>query len=197
MGTAEQEAGQGERLTERMTAAADRLESHLRLGLWQACAEDAGSPDRGRLQGAEGIAAILEELRVVSEQLREENQALAATSRQYEELFQFAPEASVRTDPGGIIQEANRAAARLFDVRQDNLVGKPLALFIAEGERQRFLQRLTSLRKEGEREKWSTGLAPSREQWRANGADGGPGRDVMISATPDRKSTRLNSSHYS
>lgn len=184
--TVEEEAGRGEALTQRIDAAAERLESVLRLGVWQAAAENTGSPEGTRLPGIEGIAAMLEELRVVGEQLRAQNRALAVASRQYQELFQLAPEAYVRTDLGGIIREANQAAARLFNVRQDDLLGMPFVLFIAKRERKRFFQGLTALREKGERVRWKTGLAPSRGRWDSGATEGAPRRDVMVSATAVR-----------
>lgn len=184
--TVEEGVGRGEQLTEKMATAAERLESVVRLAAWLATAEKPGSLEGTRLPGVEGIAAMLEELRVVSEQLREENRALAVTSRQYQELFQLAPEAYVRTDPGGIIREVNEAAARLFNVHQDELVGKPLVLFVAEGGRKRFFERLTALREKGERARWRTGLAPSRGRWHSGATDGAPRRDVVVSATAVR-----------
>lgn len=140
MHAVQREAGMGERLAQKMTVAADRLESLQRL------------------VGVQRIAATLEEVRIMCDQLREQNHALVERGRRYEELFELAPEAYVRTNLDGIVRDANFIAGRLFGVDRSRLVGKPLAVFIPEGEQERFFERLASLRKRGERQKWTTAL---------------------------------------
>lgn len=95
------------------------------------------------------LAIALQELHVAAEELQQQNEALATTRQlveaerqHYQELFDFAPDGYLVTDPEGVIREANRAVATLLDVRQDFLVGKPLLVFVAETARQRFHERL-------------------------------------------------------
>lgn len=90
-----------------------------------------------------GVAS--EELQVVVEELQQQNEQLAAARaaaeveyQRYQELFDEIPSAYLVTDPVGIIQEANRAAAKLLKVEQRFLIGKPLIVFIAESERENF-----------------------------------------------------------
>jgi PAS domain-containing protein len=87
----------------------------------------------------EDLQTATEELQVAEEEQYQQNEALAAARwtaeaerQRYQELFDFAPDGYVVTDPEGIIQEANRAAAVLLGVPQPGLLDKPLAGFIAE-----------------------------------------------------------------
>jgi PAS domain S-box-containing protein len=82
--------------------------------------------------------------------------------KQYQEMFEFAPVSYLVTDATGTIQKANRAVASLFLVYQDFLVGKPLADFVAEGDRQAFSTQLAGLQERGERRSagWETYLQP-------------------------------------
>jgi len=97
-----------------------------------------------------GVAS--EELQVVVEELQQQNEQLAAARaavevehQHYQELFEEIPSAYLVTDPAGIIQEVNRAAAKLLNVEQRFLMGKPLFIFVAESERQNFHSQLTQL----------------------------------------------------
>src|SRR5687767_2891528 len=64
------------------------------------------------------LLTALEELQVTEEELRQQNEELAAAReavererQRYLELFEFAPDGYLVTDPDGTIREANRAAA--------------------------------------------------------------------------------------
>ncbi|HLP87513.1 MAG TPA: PAS domain S-box protein [Nostocaceae cyanobacterium] len=91
----------------------------------------------------------LEELQVIEEELRQQNEQLitayeiADLERQrYRDLFEFAPDGYLVTNPAGIIQEANQAAACLLSMADKHIIGKPLALFIAPPENSKFITRL-------------------------------------------------------
>jgi PAS domain S-box-containing protein len=71
--------------------------------------------------------------------------ALEAERRHYQELFEAAPVAYLITDPVGRVREANRAAAALLGVEQRFLHGKPLAAYVASGDRWAFRSTLTRL----------------------------------------------------
>ncbi|MBI2209572.1 MAG: PAS domain-containing protein [Deltaproteobacteria bacterium] len=91
----------------------------------------------------------MEELWVVGEDLRRQNQELFRERQRYADLFNFAPDAYLVTDPEGIIQEANQAAAKLFHCPQEFLRGKPLVVFVTEEEHRAFRTRLASLKTAG------------------------------------------------
>jgi PAS domain S-box-containing protein len=114
----------------------------------------SGSTDQPSvtIEALEELSTAMEELHVAAEELRQQNEELAAARyiaeaerQRYQELFEFAPDGYLVTDPEGIIREANRAASALLGVRQDFLIGKPLLVFVAEQDQQAFHTRLTQL----------------------------------------------------
>jgi PAS domain S-box-containing protein len=87
----------------------------------------------------------VEELRVVEEELREQNAELVRANamlegerRRYADLFENAPVPYAVTDMRGVLCEVNRAAGTLLRTPVTGLLGKPLALLIASGDRHRF-----------------------------------------------------------
>ena len=56
----------------------------------------------------------------------------------YKEIFEFAPDGYLVTDPSGNIREANRAIVELLGVSRMGLLGKPIVLYVTPDERQRF-----------------------------------------------------------
>ncbi|TVP62488.1 MAG: PAS domain-containing sensor histidine kinase [Nodularia sp. (in: Bacteria)] len=130
--------------------------AHQRLENLSARASQLGEPNASMelLQEAITETAIsLEELHVLAEELTQQNQELVATrhlveaERQcYQDLFNFAPDGYLVTDVTGVIQEANYAAAKLLNVRQSYLIGKPLAVFIHQKELPKFRQIILELR---------------------------------------------------
>jgi len=105
-------------------------------------------PSRGGGLLPEALAELdvaIEELSVTGEELRSQAdelasvcQALEAERDRYQELFQSAPVAYLVTDPMARIREGNRAAAALLGVEQRFLAGKPLAAYVAAGDRWGF-----------------------------------------------------------
>jgi PAS domain S-box-containing protein len=71
-------------------------------------------------------------------ELASTHRALEAERRRYQELFDSAPVPYVVTDPTARVREANRAAADLLGVDQRFLAGKPLAAYVASGDRWGF-----------------------------------------------------------
>ena len=93
----------------------------------------------------------LEELHVAAEALRAQSGELVASRdsvdvqrQRYEHLFESAPGYLV-TDAHGVIEEANGAAATLLRCDRSQLLGKPLAPFVAEEQRRNFLTHLRRL----------------------------------------------------
>jgi PAS domain S-box-containing protein len=102
---------------------------------------------------SEQLNTTLKALQVAQEELRQQNEELAATRQaaeaerqRYQELFEFTADGYLVSDPEGVIQEANHAAATLLNVAQDFLVGKPLLVFFAEQECLPFYSELIQLR---------------------------------------------------
>jgi PAS domain S-box-containing protein len=100
----------------------------------------------------EQLHVTLEELRMAESELSQQNDqltilnnALELERQQYEDLFEFAPDAYLLTDENGIIYDANRAAAELFDTSKKYLKGKPLILFIDKENHPSFFSELRKL----------------------------------------------------
>ncbi|MFP4101579.1 ATP-binding protein [Coleofasciculus sp.] len=124
----------------------------------QAQSEADFSPNECSIQLAETVTELsttLEELQVAVEEIQERNQELAAAHQatederlRYQELFEFAPDGYLITNASGIIQDANQAAATLMNIDKQHLIGKPMAVFIADTSKRTFrtqLNRLTHL----------------------------------------------------
>ncbi|MFH7029733.1 MAG: PAS domain S-box protein [Heteroscytonema crispum UTEX LB 1556] len=97
-----------------------------------------------------GIAS--ETLEVTEKKLLQQNEQVAAAEarvkaerQRYQDLFEFIAIACLVTDARGIIQEANCAAATLFNLKKSFLVNKPLNCFMALEERQLFRSQLIQL----------------------------------------------------
>jgi PAS domain S-box-containing protein len=111
-----------------------------------------------------------QEERFLNESVRE--MFLQTQQLRSQEWFNFASDAYLLTDIHGIIDEVNYAAATLFDVRKDYLLGKPLGLFLASESRARFYGHLLRLAMRDGTEQWEARLSrPHREP-----------RDVLLTA---------------
>jgi PAS domain S-box-containing protein len=91
------------------------------------------------------LQTSLEELRVAEEELRRQHEELVAAHDtlerervRYRDLFEFAPDALLVTDLGGVVREANEAASELLALRIDSMRGKPLLSFVPVEERALF-----------------------------------------------------------
>lgn len=129
-----------------------------------------GSADQRALmlETLEDLSTALEELHVAGDELRHQNEELAAARQiveaqrqRYQELFEFAPDAYLVTDPEGTIQEANSAAAILLGVDPKFLIGKPLAVFLSGGDQTTFYERVTRLQEATQSvEDWQLSVQP-------------------------------------
>lgn len=87
--------------------------------------------------------------------------------------FDTVSDSYLRTDLQGVVDEANQAAALLFGVRKEFLLGKPLGLFMAQECQARFYGHLARLNE-----------CDGVEQWEGHvSRPHGPGRDVVLTAT--------------
>lgn len=93
-----------------------------------------------------------EELHVAAEELSRQSdlvvgfqQQLQEQSQRYEDLLEFIPDAYLVTDIVGKILEANRAAARLLNLKQERLLGKLLINFIPIEQRSKFRSKLSQI----------------------------------------------------
>src|SRR5687768_1843519 len=102
----------------------------------------AGAPS------AQELEVALEEIQALWDELHRQADYLAVERDRNAVLFERAPFACLITDVLGIVSEANLAARALLDVPSAYLLGKPLAIFIADGERESFRMRLAMAARE-------------------------------------------------
>jgi PAS domain S-box-containing protein len=123
---------------------------------------DLPSPDREALlaEAREEISHLLEELHAQNQALEEVARALEAERERYAALFDFAPDAYLVTDEHGIIRRANRAAVRMLGVSRENLLSKPLALFVVPECKRDFYAQLTRLQAGEAVGEWEVRVAP-------------------------------------
>ena len=117
------------------------------------------------------IDAALEDLQVIYEQMQTSLEAakideeeLFKQKQHYQNLFQFSPIAYLLTNADGLILEANQAIAKLLDISPIFLVGKPLAVFVAESELAVFRTRLNQLSQSVGPQVWQMSLRPRNGQ---------------------------------
>ncbi len=153
-----EQVSQYDTLAEKIAAAQARLDSLAAKGT-ALPSEEQGMVD----ELLEAFSITIEELRVAGEELRQQNDELTAAYQQlgvlqqrYRDLFEFAPSGYFVTDRQGVIRQANRAASLLLGIPPNELIGKPLAVYIASGKRanfHRYANRLASAEREV---KWET-----------------------------------------
>lgn len=111
-------------------------------------------------EAVEQLSMALAELQAVNEALTQTRQAALREQLRYQELFEFAPDGYLVTDPYGHIQEANRAVSALLNIAPHRLTGKPLAIFIARETRQPFQAHLVWLQNGAEVREWEVRVQP-------------------------------------
>jgi PAS domain S-box-containing protein len=130
-------------LGESIRAFADEIENVTRrlsgLAAPDAAAAEAVTDAVERLRNAQvEVAAEADELR----------ELLEAERLRYRDLFEWAPDSYLVSDPRGTVREANRAAESLLGRNRAFLIGKPLSTLLASSERKAFrimLDRLATL----------------------------------------------------
>jgi PAS domain S-box-containing protein len=130
---------------------------------------------------------IAEELSVAQEELRQQNDQLVATTtaldverRRYRELFDFAPDCYLVTDPFGVIREANLAASELLRHPPPWLAGRPLRLYVHPDRRAELDLLMVRLRARQPIRGVETVVQP---------VDGGMDMPVSIHASPEADGT--------
>lgn len=115
----------------------------------------------------EGLQMIYEEMQtslevaeVVEEELLQLNQRATVGYHHYYDLFHSSPIAYLVTDERGVILEANQASAQLLNVPQPYLAGKPLVVYVAEGDRPAFCTNLNRLSQNSGIQVWQMNLCP-------------------------------------
>lgn len=160
-------AHQIEALHQRIEAFHERLDHHYPVLSDFTRQSHHPSSDVSSPRASEDLQIAIEELRVAEEELRQQNEELQITQRRLEferqrylELFEFAPDAYLVTDRNGMIQEANRGAAKLLGVPQEFLIRKPLVMFAAPEARSMLRLRLLHLPAPEQTQVWEMPFQP-------------------------------------
>lgn len=118
-------------------------------------------------EALEELQTALEELYVAEEELKAQNEelqitraAVEAERQRYHDLFELAPDGYLVTDDAGTVREANRAAAKLLNVSQKFLIGKPLINYIPQEERRAFRFQLNRLHQIDSLQEWEVRVSP-------------------------------------
>ncbi|MHC5765019.1 MAG: PAS domain-containing hybrid sensor histidine kinase/response regulator [Nostoc sp.] len=140
-----------ENFQQAIVEAHQRLENLLQLATIAAEKSiEQDDPDELLQQAITEVSISLEELQQQNEELIVTRHLVEAERQRYYDLFNFAPDGYLLTDATGIIQEANYAAAKLLNVRQSYLIGKPMVVFVHQTKRQKFRQIMLELQQHGQ-----------------------------------------------
>jgi PAS domain S-box-containing protein len=104
-----------------------------------------------------------------NEALRTVQRSLAEQRQRYLDLFHFAPDGYLVTDPDGRIQETNVAAARLLGSLGQALVGRAMTDFVDSEQQGTLFNKLDELTRAGHLQGWEAVFKPDsgRPFWAA------------------------------
>jgi PAS domain S-box-containing protein len=102
-------------------------------------------PYRGA-QAASKLRVALQQIREAHEQIRPAARAETIDPARYQDLFESAPDGYVVTDMAGKINDVNSAAAMMLNVARNYLTLKPLGVYIAQSDRDRYWTAMHSMR---------------------------------------------------
>lgn len=149
-GVSEMPSNNGDSFAEKV--AAYLAEAHDRIARASQGRPDAADAPQDFIPVFEELSTSLEELSAAEEEMRRQTDLLLETRAEvevarlrYQDLFDFAPDAYLVTDPQGIISEANLASSRLLGLDRARLAGRPLAGFVPPGQRSAFRADLNRL----------------------------------------------------
>ena len=92
------------------------------------------------------------ELEMQNEELRRTQEELEAARDRYVDLYDFAPAGHLMLDTHGTIVEANLRAGTLLGINRKDLIGQPLARFIARSDEDTFHRHCQEVMKSGTRQ---------------------------------------------
>ena len=140
----------------------DRVIQRLRIATGE-------SRDPRLEEAAEELGICIEELRVSEEELHERDLRIVETTRhlqlehkRYRDLFEFSPDGYIITNLAAVIEEANAIAVKMFNVRRQLLVGKPLIVFVEKNSCAAVIRRIQQMshRRSASAVKWQAEIKP-------------------------------------
>ncbi|MFP5273860.1 PAS domain-containing protein [Coleofasciculus sp.] len=124
---------------------------------------------------SEELQVAMEELLVQAEESAAMQIKLAAERQRYQDLVEFLPSACLETDTNGKITQANRAAAKMLNISQRFLVGKPLDIFLIKSDRRKFPAKLIEIQQRNVKQEWIAQIQPRQ----------GEPLEAALTVTPD------------
>lgn len=113
---------------------------------------------------SEKIQVTLEELHRQNVEISAMRTTLEEERRRYKDLFELTPDSYAIVDLAGTIREANQATAKLLNVSQRFLSGKPLTIFLSAEEREIFWYKFNQLQGMEQTQEWTMYLCPRDRQ---------------------------------
>jgi diguanylate cyclase (GGDEF)-like protein/PAS domain S-box-containing protein len=121
----------------------------------------SGVPLRDFSIALELVSSVADQLQVDNEELAAVLKRAETDLRHYRDLFLLAPGGSLVTDVGGTIVEANEASSALLHSAEGGLRGKPVDVFLVDGEPTGDVQaRLDQLREGTPVHGWEVNVQP-------------------------------------
>ncbi|MDQ2996240.1 MAG: PAS domain-containing protein [Chloroflexota bacterium] len=128
----------------------------------------------------EELAHALEELQSADRALQQQREEalnkqteLKLESQRYKDLFEHAPAGYIVTSVDGAIRQANPTALALLETSERAIVGRPLAVFLPDGQRRAFRDKIAQLLQASAPQEWTLSMS----SW-----EGGP-LDVRLTAS--------------
>lgn len=156
----------------------DDLTQHLNIVHQQADRLDHVASELSDTQRQQFEARLLElrqvlgELRTTEERLIQEHQALSSAyasvqdlCKQYQEIFDLAPDAYLITDCNGQIEAANPTALSVFRCRREDLVGRSIASLVAPHHQNLFQTKLKQVNPTRREREWEVCLQRPTAEW--------------------------------
>jgi len=148
-----------ERISEQSPVKIQTLRQRVQ-SLYQQASVNAQS-DTVLSRAFEELAHALEELQAADRALHQQREEslnkqaeLKLESQRYKDLFDHAPAGYVVTSVDGAIRQANPAALALLETSDRAIVGRPLAVFVPDGQRRAFRDKIEQLLQAAAPQEW-------------------------------------------
>lgn len=114
----------------------------------------------------EELAHALEELQSADRALQQQREEalnkqaeLKLESQRYKELFEHAPAGYIVTSVDGSIRQANPTVLALLETSDRAIVGRPLAVFLPDGQRRAFRDKIAQLLQASAPQEWTLSMS--------------------------------------
>ena len=148
-----------ERISEQPPVKIQTLRQRVQ-SLYQQASENAQS-DSVLSRAFEELAHAIDELQAADRALHQQREEslnkqaeLELESQRYKDLFEHAPAGYIVTSIDGAIRQANPAALALLETSDRAIVGRPLGVFVPDGQRRAFRDKIEQLLQAAAPQEW-------------------------------------------